>query len=95
MADEPDNHTQRLLREMREETNRRFDEMREEMREIRAQTGLIPKLADDVAELQLAVAATRADLAIVKDTVEDVKETARLIEGRLFRLEKHAGFAKA
>jgi hypothetical protein len=29
MADEPDNHTLRLLREMREETNRRFDEMHE------------------------------------------------------------------
>jgi len=30
MADEPENHTIRLLREMREETNRRFDEMRTE-----------------------------------------------------------------
>jgi hypothetical protein len=30
MADEPENHTLRLLREMREETNRRLDEMREE-----------------------------------------------------------------
>ena len=39
----------------------------------------------------MAVAATRADLAIVKTDVEDIKETARLIEGRLVRLESTPG----
>jgi hypothetical protein len=37
----------------------------------------------------------RTDLGVVKQDVEDIKETARLIEGRLVRLEKHAGLVKA
>jgi len=38
MADEPENHTLRLLREMREETNHRFDEMNR-----RSRAGPAPK----------------------------------------------------
>ena len=53
------------------------------------------KLESGMSELQIAVAATRVDMVIVKENVEGIAETARLIEGRLVRLEKHAGFAKA
>jgi hypothetical protein len=153
MAEEPENHTLRLLREMREETNCRFDEMREEMnrrfdetfgkmnrrldetrgemnrrldetrgemsrrfdetrgemgemreemKEIRAQTNLIPKLAGDVAELQLAVAAMRADQTRANEVLETVAETQKnqgmrlnAIDGRLALCEKHTGLVKA
>lgn len=73
-----------------------------ELREMRGQTVQIPEMhADisslrrDVSELQIAIAATRADIGVIKGDVEDIKETARLIEGRLVRLEKHAGLLKA
>ena len=73
-----------------------------ELREMRGQTVQIPEMhADisslrrDVSELQIAIAATRADVGVIKADVEDIKETARLIEGRLVRLEKHAGLLKA
>ena len=73
-----------------------------ELREMRGQTAQIPEmrsdlgvLKGDVSELQIAVAATRADIGVIKGDVEDIKETARLIEGRLVRLEKHAGLLKA
>jgi hypothetical protein len=46
-----------------------------ELAEMREQTKHIPTLRADVSELQHAVAATRADLAIVKDTVEKIYET--------------------
>jgi hypothetical protein len=81
----------------------------DELAEMREQTGHIPALrADvselraDVSELQHAMAATRADLAVVKGTVEKVYETqqnhgARLnvIDGRLAIIEKHTGLVKA
>jgi DNA anti-recombination protein RmuC len=142
MADEPENHTLRLLREMREESNHRFDEMREEsnrrfeemreesnrrfdemreesnrrfdeirgemreirgeMGEMRAQTDLIPKLAGDVAELQLAVAAMRADQTRTNKLLETVAGTQKnhgirlnAIDGRLALIEEHTGLVKA
>jgi hypothetical protein len=71
---------------------RRFGDIEGSLGKIESRLG---KLESSTQEIQIELAATRADLAIVKDTVEDIKETARLMEGRLFRLEKHAGFAKA
>jgi len=90
MADEdiPDNIDLRFIA-------RQNTRILRELAEVREQTAHIPQLRADVTELQHAMAATRADIAIIKDTVEDIKETSRLMEGRLFRLEKHAGFAKA
>jgi hypothetical protein len=73
-----------------------------ELAEMREQTKHIPALQADVSELQHAMAATRADLAIVKDTVEKIYETqqnhgARLnaIDGRLAIIEKPTGLVKA
>ena|SRR5215469_7693950 len=134
MTEEPENRTLHLLREMREEanrrfeeTNRRFDGMREEMngrfdemngrfeemngrfgetrremKEIRAQTNLIPKLAADVSELQLTVATMRADQTRANELLETVAETQKnhgirlnAIDGRLALIEKHTGLVKA
>ncbi len=55
-----------------------------------------------LSEMEVAMAATRTDLAIVKDTVEKIYEIeqnhgARLnaIDGRLAIIEKHTGLVKA
>ncbi len=72
-----------------------LSEARSERGEMREQIKLIPQIAKDVSELQIALAATRTDIGVIKADVEDIKETARLIEGRLVRLEKHAGLLKA
>jgi DNA anti-recombination protein RmuC len=93
MADEPENHTLRLLREMREETNRRFDEMREEanrrFNEIREGTnhrfdGMREEQAAFRADvikgfdgLNIAVATLSADLKLTKATVESIQETQK------------------
>jgi hypothetical protein len=56
----------------------------------------------DLGEMQIALAATRADFAIVKGDVSTIRETlqnqgARLnaIDGRLALIEKHTGLVKA
>jgi DNA-directed RNA polymerase alpha subunit len=81
---------------------RELAEMREEFAGMGEQTKHIPALQADVSELQLSMAATRADLAIVKATVEKIYESqqnhgARLnvIDGRLPIIEKHTGLVKA
>jgi hypothetical protein len=60
------------------------------------------ELENGMSELQMAVAATRADLSIVKDGVAKIAETqqshgARLngIDSRLAIIEKHTGLVKA
>jgi phosphoenolpyruvate-protein kinase (PTS system EI component) len=77
-------------------------EMREQTNHIPALRADVSDLRADVSELQHAMAATRADLAIVKDTVEKILETqqnhgARLnvIDGHLAIIEKHTGLVKA
>jgi hypothetical protein len=85
MADEPENLTLKLLREMRGEMREGFEKAFGDLAELRG----------SVSELQIALAATRTDIGVIKADVEDIKETARLIEGRLVRLEKHAGLLKA
>ncbi len=84
MTDNVESHTLALLREIREE-----------IKEMREQTSLIPQMARDIAELQIGQAALSADLKIVKKDVEDVKETSSIIEGRLVRIEKQLGYVKA
>ena len=92
MADEPENHTIRLLQEMRAEMKERFDKS----------DAAIAELQGAVTELQVAVAATRADLGIVKDDVGALKESAHIIEHdisgikmRVERIERHTGLVKA
>jgi outer membrane murein-binding lipoprotein Lpp len=62
MAEEPENHTLRLLREMREE-----------MKEIRVQTNLIPKLAGDVAGLGSDVSELRFDVSELRSGVSELR----------------------
>jgi chromosome segregation ATPase len=64
--------------------------------------GHLGKLEASAQEMQITLAATRRDLAIVKDKVEEIHETqqnhgARLnaIDGRLAIIEKRSGLVKA
>ncbi len=84
MSDNIENHTIALLREIREE-----------IRDMREQTNLIPQIRADVTELQVAVAVLSADMKTVKKDVAELKETASIIEGRLVRIEKQMGYVKA
>jgi hypothetical protein len=91
MADEPENLTLMLLREMRAE----LGAIKTELAEIKEQTKRIP-------ELQVAVAAIRTDQGRTNELLEQVHETqqnqgARLnaIDGRLALIEKHTGMVKA
>jgi hypothetical protein len=111
MAEEPDNHTLRLLREMREETNRRFDEMREETNRrfdgMREDTNRrFDEMRDEAAafrkEVSVSVAAMRADQHRTNEILETIAETQQnhgtrlnAIEGRLALIEKHTGLVKA
>lgn len=92
MAEETENHTLRLLREMRDEAaafrtevNTRFD-------------GVDHRLS----EIEVSLAAMRADQTRANGLLETVAETqknqgARLnaIEGRLALIEKHTGLVEA
>jgi hypothetical protein len=73
-----------------------------ELQDMREQTKLIPQLAKDVSELQVAVAALSVDLKGTKKTVEQIHETQQnhgyrlnAIDGRLALIEKHTGMVKA
>ena len=92
MADEPENHTIRLLQEMRAEIKAGFAAVDERFNKTDAA----------VAELQIALAATRADLGIVKEDVAGLKESVQIIEHdisgikmRVERIERHTGLVKA
>jgi hypothetical protein len=92
MADEPENHTLRLLREMREEA----EAFRKEVNAGFA--GVNHRLS----ELEVTLTAMRADQTRASELLETVAETqknqgARLnvIEGRLALIEKHTGLVKA
>lgn len=71
-------------------------EMREENASFREE------VRQGFQELSIAVAATRADLAIVKDDVAALKESVLIIEHdisgikmRVERIERHTGLVKA
>jgi hypothetical protein len=73
-----------------------------ELAQMREQTKLIPKLAADVSELQVTVAAIRADQGRTNELLEQVHKTqanhgARLnaIDGRLAIIEERTGLVKA
>jgi NTP pyrophosphatase (non-canonical NTP hydrolase) len=109
MADEPENMTLALLREIRGEIREGFEkafgdlaELRDELRDMGEQTKFIPKLVNDVADLQHEVAAMRVDQSRTNELLEQVHEVqqnqgARLnvIEGRLALIEKHTGMVQA
>lgn len=96
MADEPENLTLKLLREMREENASFREEVRQGFQEVHS------KMDAGFLELNIALAATRADLAIVKDDVSALKESVRIIEHdisgikmRVERIERHTGLIQA
>jgi hypothetical protein len=82
MADEPENLTLRLLQEIRGEMREGFEkafgdlaELRGELNDVREQTKLIPQFAKDVSDLQVSVAAIRADQTPADELLEQVHET--------------------
>ena len=103
MADEPENLTLKLLREMRAEMREGFEKafgdiaaVRTEMREGFAE------LRGSVSELQIAVAAIRADqgrsnelLGKLADTQANQGARLNAIDGRLALIERHTGMVKA
>ncbi len=102
MADEPKDHTLHLLREIRAEVREGCTKVFDDLAELCEQTKLIPQLAKDVSELQVAVASMRADQGRANELLEKVHETqknhgARLnvIDGRLALIENHTGLVKA
>jgi septal ring factor EnvC (AmiA/AmiB activator) len=73
MAEEPENHTLALLREMRaenaafrKEVNQRFEKLEADIAEIKAQTKHIPQMRADIAELQMSVAAMQVSVAAIR-----------------------------
>jgi hypothetical protein len=99
MADEPENLTLKLLREMRAEMREGFAELRGQIVEMKAE--IVDMQAGDQRR-DIAIAAISADLKITKELLERVHETqqnqgARLnvIDGRLAIIEKHTGLVKA
>ena len=86
--------------EIPENVDLRF--LAKQLKRVLEQTKLIPKLVNDVAELQVAVAAIRTDQGRTNELLDKVHETqqshgARLnvIDGRLGLIEKHTGLVKA
>ena len=81
MADEPENLTLRLLREMRQETNQRFDAVEQQMLNLSSAIGgvvsAIGELKTDVKELTLVTGLLEIRMSKVTD--------------RLDRIEKHLG----
>ena len=92
----------RFLAEQRSRILAEFGEMRGQTQLIPQIAGAVSELQRDVSELQIALAATHADVSVIKETVEKIHETqqshgARLnaIDGRLAIIEKHTGLVKA
>jgi hypothetical protein len=106
MADEPENHTLRLLREMRDEAvafrkevNTRFDGVDQR---LDAMDQRFDGADQRLSGIEVSLAAARADQHRTNELLETVAETqknqgARLnvIEGRLTLIGKHTGLVKA
>jgi hypothetical protein len=99
MADEPENLTLHLLREIRSEVREGFTKVFDDLAEMR---GSVSELRDSVSDLQVSVAAMRADQGRANELLEQVHEVqknqgARLnvIDGRLAIIEKHIGLVEA
>jgi hypothetical protein len=104
MAEEeiPENIDLRFIARQQARILAKLAEMRGDFAGVREHTQRVPPLRADDSEPQHAMAATRADPAIVKDTVENIYESqqnhgARLnvIDGRLAIIEKHTGLVEA
>jgi hypothetical protein len=96
MADEPENLTLALLREMRAEMREGFEKAFGDIAAVRTE------MRDGFAELQIAVAALSVDLKQTKKTVEQIHETQQnhgyrlnAVDGRLALIEKHTGMVQA
>ena len=96
MTDEPENHTIRLLQEMRAETNRRFDEMRAENAEFRKEAlsaiVAMAKTVNVTAEAVTAIAAVQAQHSTALNIIE---HDIRGIKMHVDRIEKHTGLVRA
>jgi predicted nuclease with TOPRIM domain len=99
MADEPENMTLKLLREMRDEMREGFEKAFGDLAELRKDTS---GLQGAVSELQHEVAAMRVDQRRTNDLLEQVHKPqanhgARLnaIDGRLAIIEERTGLVKA
>ena len=73
-----------------------------QLKRVLEQTKLIPKLVNDVAELQVAVAAIRTDQGRTNELLEQVHKTQQnhgvrlnAIDGRLAIIEERTGLVKA
>jgi hypothetical protein len=99
MNDEPQNLTLRLLREMREETNRRFDEVNRRFDGMHGEQESIAALLGKVVDAVTAIAATQERHSELLGKLYEIQlnNGARLnaIDGRLAIIEKHTGLVKA
>ena len=107
MADEPENHTLRLLREMREENQRlhaetradmeqRFESTREENLRLHAETReQLATVLETVVEMAKTANTTAEAVAELNGRVETIEGRLNIVDSRLARIEKHLGFVKA
>jgi hypothetical protein len=96
MADEPENLTLRLLREMREEMREGFANLHTEVQDVRTEVQAVR------TEMRAENAKTRTELAKVLDaTMETAKAVnghavlLHLLEKRVDRIEQHIGLSDA
>ncbi len=82
MADEPENLTLRLLREMREENLRLHQETREQLGQV----------LETVVEMAKTVNATAEAVGELSGRAETIEGRLNIVDSRI---EKHLGFVKA
>jgi uncharacterized coiled-coil DUF342 family protein len=92
MADEPENHTLRLIREMREEMRGYRDENLRQHAETRAQRG---QMLETVVEMARTVNTTSEAVAKLADGKEKTGRRFNTLEERVAALEEHTGLLKA
>lgn len=85
MTDEPENHTLRLLREMREENARMHGETRDQLALVLETVVTMAKTVNSTAEA-ISDLSTRAEV---------IEGRLNIVDARLARIEKAAGFVKA
>jgi hypothetical protein len=92
MADEPENHTLHLLRQIREEINTRFDENEKR----HAQTGdHLARILDAVVEMAKTVNQTAQAVTEIATVQKNQGARLNVIEGRLGIIEGRVGLADA
>ncbi len=92
MTDEPENHTIRLLQEMREE-------MRGGFREAQGRLDRLEETVVKVIDAVTAIASTQTEhtaiLTELNGRMEVVEGRLNSVDARLARIEKHTGLVKA